>query len=324
MKPLKMSNVLWPTKATPLTAPKNVLWPAKAVTAVSAGVLMAAALAFGPANAQQWEGSLGENGFDNYSPPITNPVLNETPLITTEIRPIYFHQEIPNEFLSGGGDIDVGAMQVRIALTERLGFIATTDGYADIDFDAVLADSSGFADIAAGFKYAAYYNPKEGEILTVGVRYTAPLGNLDVGTIDLTGFGAGSVNVFATGLKEFGEWTVQGSAGVQQAVSNDRTSYFHGSAAVSYNAGAGFFPTLETNLTLPYDGGDRIANSSLTGIDIADFGSSDPENVWTVGAGMRYAATENALIGAAFEYNLSESANDIFEWRALFDLVIHF
>lgn len=301
---------------------ENYLRPFKSASVISAGV--AAALLTTGASAQQLSGSLGEGGFKRYTPPITNPVLNETPLITSEIRPIYFHQEIPNEFASGGGNLDVGAAQVRIALTERLGFIATTDGYADVDFDAVLPDSNGFADIAAGFKYAAYYNPKDGEILTLGVRYTAPLGNLDVGTIDLTGFGAGSVNLFATGMKEMGVWRLQGSMGVQQAVSNDRTSYFHGSLSASYDVGGGFYPTLETNVTLPYDGGDRIANSSLTGIDIADFGSSDPESVVTVAAGARYAATENILLGAAFEYNLSESANDIFEWRGLLDMVIHF
>ncbi len=72
------------------------------------------------------EGSLVQGGFDR----VTNPIFNETPLITTEIRPIYFYQRIPGDFATGGGNIDVVAAQVRIALTERLGFLATTDGYA--------------------------------------------------------------------------------------------------------------------------------------------------------------------------------------------------
>ena len=65
----------------------------------------------------RFEGSLGDGGFTRYVPPVTNPIFNETPLITTEIRPIYFHQKIPGDFVTGGGNIDVVAAQVRAAIT---------------------------------------------------------------------------------------------------------------------------------------------------------------------------------------------------------------
>ena len=86
------------------------------------------AAAVAPASAQGIDldltGSLGDGGFSRYVPPVTNPIFNETPLITTELRPIYFHQKIPGDFVTGGGNIDVVAAQVRIALTDRLGFLA--------------------------------------------------------------------------------------------------------------------------------------------------------------------------------------------------------
>lgn len=69
-------------------------------------------------------------------PPVSNPLFNETPYITTELRPIVFHQTIPDDFITGGGDIDVIAAEGRTALTERLGFIASKDGCADIHFKA--------------------------------------------------------------------------------------------------------------------------------------------------------------------------------------------
>lgn len=269
-------------------------------------------------------GSLGEGGFTRYVPPVTNPIFNETPLITTEFRPIYFHQNIPSSFPSQGGNIDVVAAQLRIAITDRLGFLATTDGYAWADFDSGLPDSKGLADLAVGLKYAVYYNPAEGEVLTLGARYTIPSGTLNVGAIDLTGYGAGYAHVFASGLKQVDAWQFQGATGVQQALSGDSTSFYYASAHVSYEVLPGLYPLIEANATIPYDGGNRLPGSSLTGFDVADFGSSDPKDSVTVAGGLRWRPHEKVILGSAFEYNLSESSNHVYEWRAMFDAVIHF
>src|SRR3546814_9650748 len=76
-------------------------------------------------------GSLGEGRHSRYVPPLTNPVFNETPYITTEARAIYLYNRLPDDFVTGGGYVNLVALQLRLALTERLGFIATKDGYAD-------------------------------------------------------------------------------------------------------------------------------------------------------------------------------------------------
>ena len=49
-------------------------------------------------------GSIGPGGHERYVPPLSNPLFNETPHITTELRPIYFHQVIPDDFVSNGGN----------------------------------------------------------------------------------------------------------------------------------------------------------------------------------------------------------------------------
>ena len=71
----------------------------------------------------------GEGRHTRYVPPLTNPVFNETPYITTEARGIYMYNEIPDgdDFVTDGGNINLAALQLRVALTERLGFIATKD-----------------------------------------------------------------------------------------------------------------------------------------------------------------------------------------------------
>ncbi|MEL6793794.1 MAG: transporter, partial [Pseudomonadota bacterium] len=270
-------------------------------------------------------GSLGEGGFSRYVPPVTNPVFNETPLITTEIRPIYIHQNIPDDFLTGGGNVDIVAAQIRVAVTDRFGLLATTDGFADVDFDNnALPDSDGFADLAIGAKYALHYDPAAGEVFTLGARYTLPSGDITVGALELSGNGAGYIHAFASAMKIAGPWQFQGSLGIEQGLSSELTSFFHASAHISYELFDGFYPLVEANVFLPYDGGDQIPGSSLTGFEVADLGSSDPEDTVTVAGGFRWRLHDNAIMGAAFEYNLNESANSLFEWRSMFDVAIHF
>jgi hypothetical protein len=102
--------------------------------------VLALALAAGTAHAGEFNfdfhGSLGPEKHTRYVPPLVNPLFNETSYITTEARPAYLHYEIPEGFLTTGGTIDVYALELRLALTERLGIIASKDGYADADFDA--------------------------------------------------------------------------------------------------------------------------------------------------------------------------------------------
>lgn len=293
--------------------------------ALSGALSVAMAPGAGAAPLLDLKGSLGDGGFARYVPPMTNPIFNETPLITTEIRPIYIHQRIPGDFLTDGGDIDIVAAQVRVAITDRLGFLATTDGYAFVDFDNnALPDTEGFADLAVGLKYAVHYDPAAGEIFTLGARYTPPTGDLDTGGLELSGHGAGYLHVFGSGMKIAGPWQVEGSIGVQQGLSSQLTSFFYASAHVSYEAAPGFYPLVEANVFLPYDGGDQIPGSRLTGFDVADLGSSDPEDTVTLAGGARYRISDNVILGGAFEYNLNESSNSLFEWRTMFDAAIHF
>lgn len=275
------------------------------------------------------KGSFGEGGFDRYVPPVTFFVLNETPFITTEVKPIYAYHDIPDDFVTQGGHVNAVALQGRLALGDRFGIIATTDGWADVKFNAGLPDTDGFLDIAAGAKYAVYSNPEDGEILTVGLRYTAPVGNVDTAGIDLTGGGNGYLDGFVTGAKLFDFGTqIQGSLGFQGALSDENWSYFHAHAHVDHEVLPGLFPLVEANLIAPVSGGDRLPGSKLTGADIFDLGASDPQTIFTLGGGLRYRALDNVMLGAAVEGNLLDiggsTADSVFGWRVTTDVTIHF
>ena len=304
-------------------------------TALGAGALaLIAALAPAAAGAEglALTRPFKETGFDRYVPPVTNPLFNESPFITTEIKPVYIYHDIPNDFITNGGNVNVVALQARAAITDRLGFIATADGYTWLDFNQAVPDEEGFNDITVGLKYALYQDPAAGEILTFGARYTAPVGSLDIPGIELNGVGNGFVDLFATGAKLFDKAQLQGSAGFQIALSDDNWSFFHGSLHADYEVLPRFYPLVEANVIVPIDGGNRLGNINLTGVDIIDFGANDPESILTLAAGARYRFSENVTFGAAFEKSLLE--NDItgtsgteagvFDWRVTSEIVIHF
>jgi len=275
-------------------------------------------------------GSFGENGFDGarYVAPITQFTLNETPFITTEVKPIYLYHNIPGGFVTTGGTVNAGAIQARLAITERLGFIATTDGYADIDFDAGLPDTDGFLNLAAGLKYALIHDPAAGQAVTVGLRYEAPVGNIDTAGIDLTGGGAGYLDGFVTGAKFIGGWQIQGSGGFKWGIDDENWSFFHLHGHLDYEIYPGVFPLIEANAILPVEGGDRLPGASLTGADVFDLGASDPDPIFTLAIGTRVNPTDNISLGAAVEGNVldlnDDNASSVYGWRITTDITVHF
>ena len=69
--------------------------------------------------------------LDNTISPVANPIFFEDPKVTSEVRPIYMYHFLPNTFDYSGGSVPLGgqvqvmAIQIRYALTDRLGLIAS-------------------------------------------------------------------------------------------------------------------------------------------------------------------------------------------------------
>ncbi|MCW5730161.1 MAG: hypothetical protein KIT20_05345 [Alphaproteobacteria bacterium] len=292
-----------------------------------AGLLTVGLSLAAPARADgffDFRGSLGEKGgHKRYVPALSNPLFNETPYITTELRPIYLHQDIPNDFLTRGGSIDLGAAELRIALTDRLGFIASKDGYGKIRFKKLLPDDSGFANISFGFKYAVISDPAQDLIVTLGAEYEPPSGNLKAGLIRLQGDGDGFLDLFVTGAKAFGKLGLQGSVGTNLAIDGDHdSSMLHYSAHASYELLPNFFPLVEFNGFTTISKGKRTV-ANFEGVDLVNFGSTESGTVATMAVGARYRFNRHFQIGAGYEFPVTER-EDILNWRVYFDAVITF
>ncbi len=268
------------------------------------------------------KGSLGDAGFTHYVAPVSNPIFNETPYITTELRPMWMHQEIPGSFATGGGDIDVLAVQIRVAITDRLGFIATKDGWADVDFDGVLQSEDGAVDLAFGLKYAAFAEAETNTFVTVGIKYEAPSGDIKSSGIRMQGQGDGLLDLFVSAARTFGPLGLEANLGTQIAMDgDDDMSFAHYSLHADYEVLERIYPVLEINGFTPIDDGNRT-NVGANGMDLVNLGSGNASTVVTFAPGVRVRLHENADFGFAYETPMTDD-QDLMNWRVTTDFVLH-
>lgn len=271
-----------------------------------------------------FKGSLGERGgHTRYVAPLSNPLFNETPYITTEVRPIYLHNKIPSDFLTRGGILNVVAMEVRVAVTDRLGIIASKDGYVDANFKTALPDDSAFVNISLGAKYAVWSDPSTSSIVSIGAEYEPPTGNLKTANIELQGRGGGFIDLFASGARSWDRFGLQGNVGVNLALDGDNdSSMLHYSVHADYEILPGLFPLLELNGFTTIANGDRLA-ADFEGVDLVNFGSRDSGTVMTVAGGARYVVNRHLQLGAGYEVPIT-GRKDIIDERYYFDLVLSY
>jgi len=278
--------------------------------------VVATLLAFAALVFMRAVGLAAESPLEEMISPVSVPTLNEDPRIATELRPMFMYTSIANDFVTGGGNYQVAALQARVALTERIGFVATKDGYVWLRPDHGVPSNSGWANLAFGFKGSVWQDEESASIVTVGLRYEAPWGNQDV----LQGRGDGLLNPFVSAAKGFDDVHVQLYAGPRIAISGEDSSFFDGSLHVDYQLW-NLYPLAELNWVYVYDAGRRLPIAQ-EGFDLVDIGSSEAfgESVVTTALGLRYRILDDLDVGVAGEFPLT-SDSGIFGWRVTTDLI---
>lgn len=258
-----------------------------------------------------------EGCFDCFLSPMTNPTFFEDPRTLTEARLIYLHHKVP--LTAGGGDINLVALQLRAALTDRLSIIATKDGYATSTNPLI---DDGWADINVGLKYNLWRDPRSQTLLSFGGTYELPVGS----TRTLQGNGDGIFHLFSTYGRRLYGWNFLFGKGVIIPVDDDAESswmYFstHLSRRIAdtnlffltefnwYNyldSGAGGIPGVE--------GGDlfNLGSTGVTGNDIV-----------TGAFGVKYKPSNQMEVGLAWENPLTER-RDVLENRLTVDVILRY
>lgn len=241
-----------------------------------------------------------EEGFDCFISPITNPVYFEDPRLMTEARAIFLQHRAP--IAVGGGDVQLYALQLRARLSENVAFIATKDGYIRSTNPVI---GNGWADTAAGLKFALYRDVARQRMVTGGFTFELPTGEADA----LQGNGSGNLNLFlASGARILNGVNWIGTSGVRAPMDRvDESTVIYSSHHLSKNIGPRTWLLTEFNVqNWTRSGGGGIPG--IEGGDLFNFGSTSVtgNTIVTNAFGLKFKPRQQSEIGVAFEYPLTE------------------
>lgn len=267
-----------------------------------------------------WDGFLsGLRGFEHFYNPIGQPIYFETPFNNTGARLIFMHHTFSDDSTLAGGEVNVAAVQARVAITERLGLIAIKDGYSWLNAGA-LPEEEGWNEIGAGIKYAVYVDRENDFVITPGVRLI-----LDSGEDKIAMFGTTEVSPFVSIAKGWGRFHVIGNVTYRLPLDGDDGNHVlqwdaHLDFEVAPQTLPGFAPCVELHGFHYLDDGTRLP-FDVGGLDYANFGSADVDGssvVWA-GFGGRWKLTPNVSVGGVYEIGITDHDEDIMQDRVTLD-----
>jgi hypothetical protein len=264
-----------------------------------------------------------DGGFPGFIGPISNPVLSKDPRALTEARLLFIHDNIPSEHPLAGGNFQVYAMQVRIALTERLSLIADKDGYAVIHPGAG-GNLDGWLNINTGLKYAFIRDVERQFLVTGGLMFEPQTGESEV----FQGHGDGVMTVFLTSGKEIAaHWHLLGTFGYQFPMdSAENSAFYYLGLHLDREIGGWFYPLIELNWFNYTGGGRRGLPPALgEGDGLLNLGTSGVagNNLVTFAVGAKAMLSDHLETGVAWEFPLS-NRNDLLDNRLLVELILRY
>lgn len=302
------------------------------ITTVLAATVTGATLIH--ANVTGAECAAPANWKDGLITPVSNPIYFEDPRITSEVRPIFIQHWLADsvDFKQAqdvplGGEVRVYALQLRYALTDRLALIATKDGYIEFKPEGALAQNHGYgwADLAAGLKYALVDDVESQTMITPGFTITLPTGSHKV----LQGDGSGEWNLFVSGVKGWDDLHLMGNLGFRIPNNwNQQTVQAHYSLQLDYRACNWFVPFVCMNgYTVLTEGGDQLAglDYSTEMYDLINYGSTDAQgrSQIVMGFGFRSNLAKDLSAGVAYEAGIT-GPKGIYDDRITVDMIYRF
>jgi hypothetical protein len=278
-----------------------------------------------------WGGADSERGlfqsdqaFPNFIGPITNPVLTKDVRALTEVRFLFVQDWIPesNVFLKGG-DFQVYGAQVRVALTDRLSFIADKDGFATLS-PRSFPSRTGSLDIAAGLKYALIRDVEDQFLLNAGFQWEPPTGENKVFQDQGK---AGIWTVFVNAGKEFGDcWHLMYNGGYQFGNAEFTSSFHYHQLHLDKQLFGWLYPLAEVNWFRYTHGGHYgIPNIVGEGDGLINFGTTGVagNNLLTAALGVQAKFSQHLELGFAWETPISDR-KDLILQRVLANMIVRY
>ena len=250
--------------------------------------------------------------------PITSPFYHEDSFVTTDVRAWYLYHDFPRSSPIAGGSVKGYAAQVRLALTDRIQFVAYKDGY--LEFDSGLIGDDDWNDIAAGVKWKFLEDWDSDLHAAVGVGYEIGLGDDEVLQQDDELRLWGSVNKGFDKLHLGATANLTIPTGSEDALGDSTRILWHLHA--DYYVCEWFSPVAEINGYATIDEGDNTP-LNFNGVDVANLGGGKSEDVITLGLGGEVRPASNLGLRVAYEFPLTKN-DDLFGYRWTFSAVLSF
>ncbi|MFM7149628.1 MAG: hypothetical protein ACKO23_07275 [Gemmataceae bacterium] len=286
-------------------------------------------LSEGQAVQGSWGGSpVSERGFlqsdqdfANFIGPTSNPILTKDPRSLTEARFLFLQNWIPNSN-PVGGDFQVYALQLRLALTERLQIFADKDGIMALN-PAGAPGQVGLLDLAFGAKYALVRDVENQFLVTAGVMYEVPTGYANV----FQNHGSGLLTVFGVAGKEIENFHLIANAGYQfGTLSRANSDFFYAQLHLDRQFLGWLYPLVECNWYGYTSGGDRGIPAAVgEGEGLVNLGTSDMagRNLVTIAGGLKAKAGNWADIGLVYETPMS-TEKFLLQNRIIFEFILRY
>jgi hypothetical protein len=280
---------------------------------------------------------------EGFRMPIVQPYLFEDPFVTTGLYPYYLYHDYPNKSVFEGGHTEVVALQARVALTDRLAFIATKDGYRWNEPHLALLDhEEGWMNLAGGFKYQLVKDEERRFYLAPALRFEFDSGAHDV----FQGQGDGLVIPSISAAWGLGKAHLIGGLGGQIPIDGRLQSssiFYHLyldyevhprftpfvqiSGLYWVESGNGEFPVaLKNNVDIPLGVAQAaLGTDPFEGADVANLGSPGVDNLdlVTAAVGAHVRLADHLTWSIAYERAIT-SHKGIFQQRMTTALAVEF
>lgn len=237
--------------------------------------------------------------------PVTSPYFHENSFITSDVRAWYVYHQFDNDGVANGGiggDVQVAAVQIRLALTDRLQLVAYKDGYAWFE-DSVVADD-GWNDVAAGLKYNFYRDVEEQLYMSGGLGYQIDLGDSEVLQDDE------ELRLWFSIDKGFDKLHL--GAAVNYFIPTGSESSLGDSQRLSWHLHADYYVTDWFSPVVEFNGYHTVEEGTaavpFNGVDVANLGGGQSEDVVTMGIGAEFRFWDDFAFRAAYEFPLTDNA----------------
>ena len=239
--------------------------------------------------------------------PLTGPYFHEDAFVTTDVRAWYLVHHFDSETVGvlNNGDVTVAALQVRVALTDSLQFVAYKDGYTSFDDAGALGDNDGFNNIGAGLKWAFIQDWDKQFHMAAGIGYEFGLGDDDA--LQETN----ELRLWISGNKGFGKLHLGATANLIIAEDDNDGQLCNGDMITvhlhaDYYLTSWLSPVVEINGYLAQDPGGR----GVSGVDAGSLAGGEENDTWTIAVGAEVRPLgEDMGIRVAYEEELNDNVS---------------